>query len=157
MSFIPEQLPLNLSCPLYSSIVAFSSGVLFGAGLQCGSYIPSSYALNFAYLSLYSFDRPVREIPRKYLIVFGYSYHAGHGIAFSSLTGIAGGLRKIITNGYFSGVNFINLYKMFINNVCIKYTQKHIGAAFSIILLGLSFWRKIQKTAKAAIITAGEL
>jgi hypothetical protein len=46
---------------------------------------------------MYSFDLLVREIHRKYLIVFRYSYHAGHGIAFSSLTGIAGGLRKIIT------------------------------------------------------------
>ncbi|MDR0495802.1 MAG: hypothetical protein LBG95_09290, partial [Treponema sp.] len=37
-------------------------------------------------------------LSQEYFILFKYFHLAGHGIAFSSLTGIAGGLLKIIKN-----------------------------------------------------------
>jgi methyl coenzyme M reductase beta subunit len=42
----------------------------------------------------------VRGLPQEHFIDFRYSYHAGHGIAFFSHTGIAGGLRFIINKNH---------------------------------------------------------
>ena len=39
-----------------------------------------------------------RGLPQEYFILLRYSDHAGHGIALSSLPGIAGGLRYLITS-----------------------------------------------------------
>jgi hypothetical protein len=43
----------------------------------------------------YSSGCLVRGLPQEYFISLRYSNHAGHGIAFSSLPGIAGGLRYL--------------------------------------------------------------
>jgi hypothetical protein len=47
--------------------------------------------LNFAILSFVLLFLPSQGLPQEYIILFYRSNHAGHGIAFSSLTGMAGG------------------------------------------------------------------
>jgi hypothetical protein len=54
------------------------------------TYIPVWHALNFAILSSVLLFLPSQGLPHECFISFLDSYHAHHGIAFSSLTGIAG-------------------------------------------------------------------
>jgi hypothetical protein len=64
--------------------------------------------------------------------------------------------RITIVSGYFSGVIFMNLYNIFMNNTWIKYIPKHIGAIF----LANSFRpfprRNKQKTTRLSITVTGE-
>jgi hypothetical protein len=57
---------------------------------------PIGFILCVPIFHLYSSGCLFRGLPQEYFISLRYSDHAGHGIALSSLSGIAGGLRNII-------------------------------------------------------------
>jgi hypothetical protein len=86
--------PLAILFPVkMSRLLLFPSFIVFGFYFHL-SLIGFIFCIPIFHL--YSSGRLFRGLPQEYFILLRYSDHAGHGIALSSLPGIAGGLRNII-------------------------------------------------------------